>query len=116
VFEEARPHYSTDPIVTYPSNFDRPSADGNVIAPRPKAISNLHPSLPSNSGSPVTTTTTMKPNTHGHAPTTEDSESEVADLLESLDDEPAAVRQLRRVPKPSARMRDSLETLCSDER
>lgn len=112
VFEETRPHYSTDPVVTYPLNFDRPP-DTNAIAPRPKSIATLHPppktSAPT---SPVTASTPAPQYALQHVPTAaEDSESEIADMLGDANDEPIALRRSRRVAKPSARMRDSLEYL-----
>jgi hypothetical protein len=115
VFEETRPHYSTDTIITYPYDFDRPSSD-NAIAPRPKPISTLHPvpapTVPTN-GPPVDSSLpfdTPKPPTP-QITSTDDSENEVADLLGNIDGDSVAVRRTRREVRPSARMRESLEYL-----
>jgi hypothetical protein len=113
MFEETRPHYSTNPIITYPYEFNRPGSD-SAIAPQPKPISTLHPN-------PLSAGPTNKPQTGPlpslNAPNSltphaalqtgraDDSKNEVADLLRDLDNEPIAVRCNRREVRPSARMR-----------
>lgn len=98
----------------YPLDFYR--MPGNVIAPRPKPIDTLHPVL--NKPAPATDATTKHmpaniPSTP-HVPQsaiTEDSESEVAELLTVPDNDSIAARRTQRVVKPSTKMRESLEYL-----
>lgn len=104
IFEETRPHYSTDPIVAFPPDLHVPA---NAIAPRPKGISTLHPPVQQ------TMQPTLVDNAAGSSGSDGeklDSEGEVAKLLD-LDEEPIAVRRARREPKLSERMKDSLEYL-----
>lgn len=74
IFEEAPPHYSTDPVVTYPLDSGPTNSDLNIIAPRPLQISKLHPTLP-------TVPSAVTP-----VPDEDASEGEVARLLDPAGD------------------------------
>ncbi|KAF7763932.1 hypothetical protein Agabi119p4_8469 [Agaricus bisporus var. burnettii] len=108
VFEERPPHYSTDPLVTYPTDRDVRHSDPDAIAPRPKPIATLH-SPPPTTGPPVAVPLDEKTN-EGDAET---SEAEVSRMLDATNNlhESIAVRRSRRDTKPSQRMRESLEYL-----
>ncbi|KAF7770864.1 hypothetical protein Agabi119p4_6838 [Agaricus bisporus var. burnettii] len=95
IFEESKPHYSTDPLITYPStNDDTPRAVDTFIAPQPKHITSLHPTA-----TPMTTPVVSTPAGAGDsdgAPVTDTS---------------TPVRRSQRDRKPSQKMLDSMEYL-----
>jgi hypothetical protein len=127
IFEESRPHYSTNPIVAFPSDdFAAMTPDGSAIAPHPKHISHLHPTIrPSHA---IPTVKTAKPDQSLIMPANsvpvphlstnntddtekQDSEGEVARLLQVVDNESIMVRRPRRETRMTSCMKESLEYL-----
>ncbi|KAF7762374.1 hypothetical protein Agabi119p4_8967 [Agaricus bisporus var. burnettii] len=108
-FEETRPHYSTDPILTYPLDQTPNNSEPTAIAPRPQLISTLH-HLPANT---TPTSPTFSSDATKEEDTQGDSETEVSQLLGA--DEPTGetvvLRRSHREVKPSRKMRESLEYL-----
>jgi hypothetical protein len=110
IFEETRPHFTTDPIVTFPSNDFIPPSDNMPIAPRPKQISTLHPP-PTTPLSPPIATTPISP-LPGPVMPPDDSEDEVMhSIMPGVENEPVATRRSKREMRMSTRMKESLEYL-----
>lgn len=105
IFEEALPHYSTDAVITYPT--DNETSGHTPIAPRPKLITALHPNPPPASLSTPKATAIPSPITPQSGNKNVDSKTEVSNLL----DDSIVVRRPWREAKMSRRMRESLEYL-----
>lgn len=116
IFEESQPHYSTDPIVTYPNDdAGATPSRSSAIAPRPKHISSLHPGS-TTAPTPTTPIPAVPPQPatvpQSHiSPVPSDSEDEVSEAIIPGDDAPIAVRKPKREVKLSSRMKESLEYL-----
>ncbi|KAF7782993.1 hypothetical protein Agabi119p4_2369 [Agaricus bisporus var. burnettii] len=93
IFEESRPHLSTDPITSFSPNDSTGSQSTQQIAPRPKAIDDLHT---------TSTPTSTSPSSAPTAPTATPN-MENTSTLENLMDPPPALRRSRRETKPSQR-------------
>ncbi|KAF7776615.1 hypothetical protein Agabi119p4_5008 [Agaricus bisporus var. burnettii] len=118
IFEESKPHYSTDPIVAHPPEDRAPTREITAIAPRPKAISTLH--APSTTPISTSTPKTLEASGNDASLSTKDegdddvdkvdSEGEVTHLL-SPELDSIAARRPRREVRMTSRMRESLEYL-----
>jgi len=117
IFEESRPHYNTDPIVSFPNTEIPSNPHPMVIAPRPKQTTQLHP-MPPISTQPIpppisTNSPTLAPKPGPITPQTilNSPDNEVSDTIIPGGDEPIAIWRSRREVRPSARMKESLEYL-----
>lgn len=99
IFEETRPHLSTDPIASFPIDDSR--TPSTAIAPRPKAITDLHETADNNASETTNgIDVPVQPPSNAEEPVARD----VAEL-------PLALRRSRREVRPSQRMKDSMEYL-----
>jgi len=117
IFEESRPHYSTDPIVSFPDTEIPSNPHPMGIAPRPKQTTQLHP-MPPISTQPIppptsTNSPTLTPKPGPIIPQTvlNSPDNEVSDTIIPGGDEPIAIQRSRRKVRPSVRMKESLEYL-----
>jgi len=117
IFEESQPHYSTDPIVSFPDTEIPSNPHPMGIAPRPKQTTQLHP-MPPISMQPIppptsTNSPTLTPKPGPITPQTvlNSPDNEVSDTIIPGGDEPIAIRRSRREVRPSARIKESLEYL-----
>jgi len=117
IFEESRPHYSTDPIVSFPDTEIPLNPHPMVIAPRPKQTTQLHP-MPPISTQPIpppisTNSPTLAPKPGPITPQTvlNSPDNEVSDTIMPGEHEPIAIRRSRREIRPSPKMKESLEYL-----
>jgi len=117
IFEESRPHYSTDPIVSFPNTEIPLNPHPMVIAPRPKQTTQLHPMPPISTQlipPPISTnppTLALKPGPITPQTVLNSPDNEVSDTIILGGDEPIAIRRSRREIRPSPKMKESLEYL-----
>ncbi|KAF7768677.1 hypothetical protein Agabi119p4_7920 [Agaricus bisporus var. burnettii] len=109
IFEEARPHLSTDIITTF-SGDDSRSSNRQEIAPRPLPINTLHGA--DNSTTMITPLAVPAPTQGGTASATGDK---ALDVTEGVKEPPLVLRRSQRESKPSQRMKESLEYLQRPE-
>jgi len=117
IFEESQPHYSTDPIVSFPDTEIPSNPHPMIIAPRPKQTTQLHPMPPiftqlilppisTNSPTPTLKPGPITPQTILNSP-----DNKVSDTIMPGGDEPIAIWKSKREVRPSVRMKESLEYL-----
>jgi len=117
IFEESRPHYSIDPIVSFPDTEIPSNPHPMGIAPRSKQTTQLYP-IPPISTQPIpppisTNSPTLTPKPGPITPQTilNSPDNEMSDTIMPGGDEPIAIQRSRREVRPSARMKESLEYL-----
>jgi len=117
IFEESRPHYSTDSIVSFPGTEIPSNPHPMVIAPRPKQTTQLHPMPPISTQlipPPISTNSpTLAPKPGPITPQTilNSPDNEVSDTIMPGGDKPIAIQRSRREIRPSLKMKESLEYL-----
>ncbi|KAF7778932.1 hypothetical protein Agabi119p4_3277 [Agaricus bisporus var. burnettii] len=105
IFEETRPHLSTDKIITFPIDDSR-ARYSSEIAPRPKAINTLHEAT----GTGTASRPVIPPSHDGVATIVEVEDGDGMEVNKAVE-LPLALRRSRREVKPSQRMKESMEYL-----
>ena len=117
IFKESWPHYSTDPIVSFPDAEIPLNPHPMVIAPRPKQTTQLHPMLPIStqlippSISTNSPTLALKPGPITPQTVLNHPDNEVSDTSMPGGDKPIAIRRSRKEIRPLARIKESLKYL-----